>query len=107
MRDDDDPYHQPVHEEPPFEPVQKREHVPLNFNDPRLAFASKTSGQLLRNYAVLSVCQIKPVVRAPVLAAGQPHASRLCMRGRCELRNAALRRPSQQGWLMRTRGATC
>ena len=65
LREEEDPYHQEPHAEPSglFEPVQKREHQPLNFDDPRLAFQSKSTWQLLRNYGVLSMCQIKPVVR--------------------------------------------
>ena len=47
----------------PFDPVPKRAFVPLDFNDPRAAFEPKSSFRLLRNWAVLSTCQIKPLVK--------------------------------------------
>ncbi|BDA48708.1 Proline dehydrogenase 1, mitochondrial [Coccomyxa sp. Obi] len=40
----------------------KEPFVPLNFNDPQIAFRSKTTGDLLLAYGVFSACQVKPVV---------------------------------------------
>lgn len=37
-------------------------HSPLDFSDPRQAFASKTTGELLRQLLVLRMCQIRPLV---------------------------------------------
>lgn len=36
--------------------------VPLDFGDPRQAFAAKTTGELLRQLVVLRLCQLRPLV---------------------------------------------
>lgn len=63
LREEEDPYHQEPLQELPFQPVEQKEFKPLDFNNPRLAYGTKTTAELVRNYLVLSVCQIKPVVR--------------------------------------------
>ncbi|KAK9799009.1 hypothetical protein WJX73_003308 [Symbiochloris irregularis] len=45
-----------------FEPCPKTDFVPLNFDDPKAAYQSKSSVDLLRNLAVLSACQFEPLV---------------------------------------------
>ena len=45
-----------------FEPVPKHDFVPLNFDDARAAYKSKSAFDLLRTYAVLSACQFRPLV---------------------------------------------
>lgn len=42
---------------------EKLPHVPLNFNDAEAAFKSKTKLDILRTWAVLSTCQIQPLVK--------------------------------------------
>lgn len=37
----------------------KEPFVPLNFNDPQIAFRSKTTGDLLLAYGVFSACQVR------------------------------------------------
>ena len=41
---------------------EKLPHIPLNFNDAQIAFASKTTFDLVRTWAVLTACQIEPLV---------------------------------------------
>ena len=41
---------------------EKLPHVPLNFNDGKLAFAAKSTPDLVRTWAVLSACQIPALV---------------------------------------------
>lgn len=41
---------------------EKLPHIPLNFNDARTAFASKLNLDIVRSWAVLSACQIQPLV---------------------------------------------
>lgn len=43
---------------------EKLPHIPLNFNDAQIAFASKTTFDLVRTWAVLTTCQIEPLVES-------------------------------------------
>ena len=58
-----------------FEPCPKTDFVPLNFDDPKAAYQSKTSADLLRTIAVLSACQFSPLVGTP----SADSASDLCL----------------------------
>lgn len=42
---------------------EKLPHVPLDFNDAKEAFKSKTKLDIIRTWAVLSSCQIQPLVK--------------------------------------------
>lgn len=60
---------QPADEQPElcFEPPPERDFHPLDFNDPRAAYAAKNNLELMRTMAVLTSCQIKPLVSAFVV----------------------------------------
>jgi len=55
---------------------KKLAHVPLDFNDGRAAFISKSSLDIVRSWAVLSACQIQPLVQ--VSFRGNLRSSPLC-----------------------------
>lgn len=41
---------------------EKQQFVPLDFNDAQAAFVSKTNVDILRSWAVLTACQVQPLV---------------------------------------------
>ena len=58
---------QPVaddYDELSFEPAPKCDFVPLNFEDPKAAYQSKSNTDLLRTLLVLSACQFSPLASA-------------------------------------------